>query len=131
MVVIILIGLAFYWLLIETDYLRIRLYAGVICEIGACCDWRLSDNQVTKDMKEELIKRSNNGHKLKWGEFKDYMIPLCGWGYAYQFRDFAPEYKIELISEHSHYTWRTQDTGKLRDAFRVYRNPYLKVKLKV
>ena len=125
---IVIVSLAFYWLFYESDWLQVNL-RGVLCETGSCCDWRLQDTQVTKDMKRELINLSNNGHILKWGEFKDYMIPLCGWGYAYQFRDFQPEYKIELIAEHSHYTMRTNNTQILRDAFRVYRNPYLKVKL--
>ena len=126
---IIIVSLALYWLARETDYMRIKLLAGVSCEVGVCCAWRLLDSQITDDMKRELRKRSNNGHKLTWGEFKDYIDPLCGWGYAWQFRDFEPEYKIELIAEHSHYTMRTQNVKILKDAFRVYRNPYLKVKL--
>lgn len=119
------------WLLYETDWMRVRLPVGIIGELS--CEWRLADNQVTKDMRQELIDTwfSRNGDK------QSHMIrchleigsPLCGWGFAYQYRDFTPEYKIELIAPGSKYTFRTESIPILRDAFRVYRNPYLKVKL--
>ena len=123
-----IIGLALYWLLRESDYLRENLMP-VLCQIGACSDWRLQDSQVTEDMKHELIKLSANNHRLKWGEFKEYMTPLCGWGYAYQFKDFKPEYKIELIDGTYRQTMRTDNIAVLKDAFRVNRNPYIKVKI--
>lgn len=128
---IIWLVICFAWLLYETNFLRVRLPIGIQCEYGASCEWHLTDSAVTKDMKRELIdlSLSHNGHKLSWGVFKDWMSPLCGWGYAYQYRDFRPEYKIELIAPGSHYTFRTDSIPVLRDAFRVYRNPYLKVKL--
>ena len=109
MIITLVIIIGFYlWLLYKTDWLKIRLPVGIQCTYTASCQWRLSDNAVTNDMKLELVGLSNNGHKLAWGEFKVWMIPLCGWGYAYQYRNFAPEYKIELIAPGSKYTFRTQ-----------------------
>jgi len=84
-------------------------------------------------MKNELVNLSlnNNGKKLhNRGEFCYHIPPIGGWGFAYQYRNFTPEYKIELIAPGSKYTFRTESTAILRDAFRVYRNPYLKVKIK-
>ena len=118
------------WLLYETDFMRVRLLVGSQCQIGECCNWRLPDSAVTKDMKQELISKARGNGKLhNLGEFSLHMVPLCGWGYAYQYKNFEPEYKIELIAPGSKYTFRTQSIPILRDAFRVYRNPYLKVKL--
>ena len=126
---IIIFSIAFYWLLVETDWLQVRLLAGISCIVGTCSDWRLADNQVTDDMKRELYNSNGRyGKRHSTGEFVEWMNPLCGWGFAYQYRNFKPEYKIELIDEHSHYTMRTNNTEILRDAFKVYRNPYTKVK---
>ena len=127
---IIWLVICFTWLLYETDFLRVRLLIGVQCQAGECCDWRLPDSAVTGDMKQELFDKAWSKTNSAWGYFKDYHNPLCGWGFAYQYKDFEPEYKIELIAPGSKYTFRTQSTAILRDAFRVYRNPYLKVKIK-
>ena len=128
MIGLIITGIAFVWLGYETDWLRVRLLVGNALDIGACSLWRLADNQVTDDMKRELIGK-RNGKRRTPGEFGDGFTPLCGWGFAYQYKDFKPEYKIELFTEKAHYTMRTENVNILRDAFRVYRNPYLKVKL--
>ena len=126
---IIWLVICFTWLLYETDWLRVRLPVGITCELS--CEWRLADSAITEAMKTELINLSNNGHKLhSQGEFQNNIDPLCGWGYAYQYQHFTPEYKVELIAPGSKYTFRTESTEILRDAFRVYRNPYLKVKIK-
>lgn len=129
---ILIVGLALYWLLIETDYLRVNLM-GIMASVGDCCEWRLQDSQVTDGMKIDLRKQWFNGRgcdKLIRCHFEqDGAQPLFGWGYAYQYRNLQPEYKIELIDEHSHYTMRTDNMKVLKDVFRVYRNPYLKVKL--
>lgn len=126
---IIIVSMAFAWLLYETDYMRVNL--AFYCEYGASCDWRLQDVQVTKDMKQELFDRAWGKVGNIQGYFKCYQSPLCGWGYAYQFRDLQPEYRVELITEHSKQTMRTSSIPVLRDAFKVYRNPYIKVKLLV
>ncbi len=121
--------LAFLWLGYETDWLRVRLLAGLGIEPGTCSEWKLLNSKVTKDMKRDLIKNwqlNKIGNALFSG---NHLQPLCGWGFAYQYRNFTPEYKVELITEHSKITMRTKSIPVLRDAFRVYRNPYLKVKL--
>ena len=129
---ILTVSLALYWLLRESDWLRVNLMTE-LCQIGACSDWRLQDSQVTDDMKIELRRAwfSNNGDK--YSKILDSHLldgqPLCGWGYAYQFRDFKPEYKIELIDGTYKQTMQTDNIAILRDAFRVNRNPYIKVKI--
>lgn len=129
MISLIIVGLAFIWLGYETNWMRVRLFVGIAIKTGACCDWKLSDSRVTDIMKRKLYDLSFGKARRSWGEFKDWIEPLCGWGYAYQYKDFKPEYRIELISEHAKYTMRTESVSILRDAFKVYRNPWLKVKL--
>lgn len=131
-VTILSISLALFWLLVETDYLRVCL-TGFSYELGSSCPWRLPDNLVTDEMRQALINRWNCAKgltKIQLAMYEQGLLePLFGWGYAYQFQDFQPEYKIELIGEHHKFTFKTQDTNVLRDCFRVYRNPYLKVKM--
>ena len=126
---IIIVSLALYWLARETDYMRIKLLVGVSCEVGACCAWRLLDNYVTEDMRQELRRRSNNGHKLTWGEFKDYIDPLCGWGYAYQYSNFKPPVSLELVTGHSKITvTNCTDIKAINEVIRVYKNPFAGLK---
>ena len=129
------ITLMLYWLLHETDYLRVRLIIGSyqVCEIGECCQWRLPDCAVTQDMKQELIGSWRNGNKktnlwLSTLETSDSNL-LCGWGYAYQYREFEPEYTVELLRPGYHATMHIKDQTIFKDVMRVYRNPYTKVKL--
>ena len=128
---VIIIALAFAWLGYETDWLRVKLLVGIECAVGGCCPWRMSDSAVTEAMKDSLINSWESRHALNKVQVAlldgGHMTPMCGWGYAFQFRDFRPEYKIELIDEHCHFTMQTANTSVLRDAFRVWRNPYLKV----
>lgn len=130
MIPVIIIGLAFAWLLIETDYMRVRLYMGVSCKRGDCCEWRLSESQVTKQMKHELlcIWELSKVDRAKFDG--EHIAPLFGWAYAYQFRHFTPEYIVELIGQGYKTTIRSHSTQALRDACRVNRNPHLKINLR-
>ncbi len=133
MISLIAIGMALIWLGHETNWMRIHLPVGITYTIGACSQWRMSDSAVDGVMKRDLL------HDWFGGGACDKILrchfdlpnqqPLFGWGYAYQYRNLKPLYKIELIDEHSHYTMRSESIPTLRDAFRVYRNPYLKVRL--
>lgn len=86
-------------------------------------------------MKAELTSKWFDSMGSKWGRISRALFeqgnldPLCAWGYAYQYQNFMPEYKIELITPTAKYTIKSKSIPHLRDAFRVYRNPYLKVKL--
>lgn len=126
---IIIVSLAFLWLGYETRWLTVRLEAYTPCEYGANCEWRLGDGQVDKTMKWELLHRwqlrGTEGIRFD----ADIIQPLFGWGYAYQFRNFQPEYAIELIGAGYKTTIHSNNASALRDAFRVWRNPYVKVKL--
>ena len=98
----ILIG-AFAWLGYESDWMRVRLMVG-----------DLAPNWLAFD----------------WSKWKQYMEPICGWDWIQNHYHPTPEYKVVLIGEHSKYTIRSHSVPALRDAFRVYRNPYLKINLR-
>ena len=128
---ILIVGLAFYWLLLETKWLTINLSQW--CKLGSCCQWRLPDSAITHDMKCELLHDWFAGKAvdkiLRCHFDQDGAQPLFGWGYAYQFHNLKPEYKVELIDGTSKITINSNSVPHLRDAFRVWRNPYIKVKL--
>ena len=102
---IIILSLAFTWLGYETDWMRIRLVVGIE---SLPPNWLLFD----------------------WSKWKRYMIPICGWEWIKCHHHPTPEYKIELIAPSSKYTIKSNCVPALRDAFRVYRNPYLKINLR-
>ena len=52
---IITFGCLFYWLLKETNFLRVNLRQDTPILDGQCCDWQLPDSAVTEDMKCDLI----------------------------------------------------------------------------
>ena len=130
---LIAITLSVYWLLRETDYLRVRLLVGEYCLVGDSCQWRLPDSAVDFGMKVELLKQWRNGNKktnlwLSTLETSDSNL-LCGWGYAYQYREFEPEYTVELLRPGYHATMHIKDQTIFKDVMKVFRNPYLKVKI--
>lgn len=53
---IIIVSLAYTWLLWESNFLRVNL-CQCLCESGSCSQWRLPDSAVTYDMKYELISQ--------------------------------------------------------------------------
>jgi len=124
------IGLALLYLLYETDWLRIRLLIGDMFEGGACCEWHLPNSAVTEDMRDELIRITRNGrHGV--GEFVDWLAPLCGWGYAYQYRNFKPPVSLQLVTEHSRITiTNCTDTKALNEVIKAYKNPLPKQTMK-
>lgn len=122
------IAVAMAYLLHETDWMRVRLLVGPMFEVGACCQWRLPDSAVTEDMRHELIQLTRNG-KHTQGEFVGWMTPLCGWGYAYQYRNFRPSMSLELVTEHSRITVTgCTDIKAINEVIRVYKNPFAGLK---
>ena len=99
-----IIILAFAWLGYETDWMRVRLPIGL----------NLLPNWLSFD----------------WSSWKKYIEPICGWEWIQNRYHPTPIYKVELITEHAHYTIHSHSTSALRDAFRVYRNPYIKINLR-
>lgn len=130
---ILIIALSFTWLLYETRCLTIRLPRWELCPVGACCEWRLTDSAVTDDMKIELRKQWFGHSNTKADKILRSHLwqgqPLFGWGYAYQYQNFRPPYEVQLITGTSKFTAHSTNMRDLRDAFRVWRNPYLKIKL--
>jgi len=115
---ILIVSLAFYWLLLETDWLRIRLLYGAIAQI---IEYRKS----WEELKPHDIKKN---HPF-WMRFPEHMEPLCGWHWLEETMHIIPDYKIELIGTGYKTTIRSQSTEALRDAFRVNRNPHIKIKM--
>jgi len=116
MIVLILIVIAFIWLGYETDWMRVRLLVGV----------QSSEHRKSwLDLKPYTTKKTDP-FWLRWPEI---MEPMCGLKWLEETMHIIPEYKIELISPGCKQTIRSESVPALRDAFRVYRNPYIKIKL--
>ncbi len=116
---IIIVSLALYWLALETDYLRINLMIP-LCENGACCHWHMPDTAVDDDMRHELIRSWTNLDKLTRARFlSGEESPLCGWGYAYQYRNYAPDCKVEMSIGNIRYNITFRDTKVIKDVMRV------------
>ena len=115
----IIVTIALTWLLYETDWLRVRLPYGKEPDKLKYKTWA--------ELKSGLLqtKKSDPG----WLKFPDICTPLCGWEWLKNTIHIIPENKIVLIREHSKITMQTERMDILRDCFRVWRNPYLKVKL--
>ena len=122
---IIFLSLAFTWLVYETDWMRARLLMGKFSPY-------MADDTVTVQMKRELLGSWFGGKVdkvLRCHLESPDAQPLFGWGFAYQYKDFNPECKVELIGEGYKTTMRSTRPDILRDALRINRNPYIKVKL--
>ncbi len=119
-----ILGLA-YWLMRETNWLRIRLLVGEFPE---------PDTTVRKSW-TELTEINHIPHKYQpfWMKYPTLMQPLCGWDWLQNTMHVIPEYKVVLISAHYKSTMTVKAcegaASVLRDAFRVNRNPYLKVRV--
>lgn len=116
---LITIWIAFCWLLRETDYLRIRLPYGKIPDKVKRESWEVIRNGLRIPEKQQPF----------WFKHPENMQPLCGLDWLENTMHVIPEVEIQLINHVHKYTIKSENVNALRDAFRVYRNPYLKVKL--
>jgi len=114
--------LAFIWLLAETDWLRIRLLIGVNATpiVYQYKTWE----EILAMLPCKLTKNDPG-----WLRFPGNMAPLTGWDWLHNTMHIIPEYKIELIGIGYKTTINSNSMPHLRDAFRVNRNPYIKVKI--
>ncbi len=117
---IIIVGLAFGWLLWETEWLAIQLTCGV---------YNTEKRMPWEALKPFKIKRSDPF----WLRFPEYMQPLCGLEWLENREHIIPGYRIVLVDSTSKYTMNVSPeldaSILLKDVFRVYRNPYLKVRI--
>lgn len=114
LVTILIIISALYWLGIESNWLTIRLLVGADCK-----------RKMWKDIKPY---QSGKNYPF-WFKHPDNMTPLCGWDWLNKRNHIIPEYKIELVQPGYKSTMTIQDESIIKDVFRVYRNPQLRVKL--
>ncbi len=106
---IVIVSLAYLWLLIESDWLTIRL-SGAWYEVGASCPWHLPDEYVTEDMRMELIHSWPMDKVLKERFLMGNESPLCGWGYAWQYRNVQLDIHMEVKA------WGVTNTVTLKQA---------------
>ena len=114
--IIIVVSLAFLWLGYETDWLRVRLTGYE------------ESNYPTKtwtELRPSKILRTD----VMWLRYPDSVAPLCGWDWLNKTLHIMPDYSIELIGIGYKTTIHSADASALRDAMRVNRNPYIKIKL--
>jgi hypothetical protein len=111
----------FYWLFRETDYLRIRLPVGAIPDKVNRISW--------DDVKSQYLNRLTAKQTPKWYSNPKTYPPLCGQEWLETTMHVIPETSVQLIDETSKFIIKSDNANALKDAFRVYRNPYLKVKL--
>ena len=114
---IIIILIALYWLGIESNWLTIRLLFGID-----------TDKHERKTWDELKPCKVYKNHPF-WLRHPSNMSPLCGWDWLEKTMHVVPEYKIELSQPGYKSTMTIRDCEIIKDVFRVYRNPYLKVKL--
>ncbi|KKN64734.1 hypothetical protein LCGC14_0488660 [marine sediment metagenome] len=134
---IIIIGLAFIWLGYETNWMRVRLPIGASTPIikQQYTSWNdlenlaqtIPDKQKPFWLKHPLFIKTIRGINNQM--LGASMEPLCGWDWLRNRMHIIPQYQIVLVAEHSKITINSQSIPHLRDAFRVNRNPYLRVKL--
>ena len=113
--------LLFTWLGYETNWFRIRL------PIGACTPVNKCRYKTWEQLKPWSIKKTD----ATWLRFPEIMAPLTGWDWLKNTMHIIPEYKIELIGATYKTTITSHSAQALKDAFRVNRNPYVKIKLTV
>lgn len=115
LITILAIIAALYWLGLESNWLTIRLLAD-----------KEPDNRKTWDELKPYKVYKNHPF---WLRHPDNMTPLCGWDWLNKRTHIIPVYKIELIQPGYKSTMTIRNDSIIKDVFRVYRNPMLKVKL--
>ena len=109
---IIILGIAFYWMLRETDYLRVKLLVGpyhapIVYEYE---DWETIEarlkNLPRKAMPDYIVMPDN-------------YPPLCGWDWLKNRQHAIPLNKIQLDFGTRRYDMTVNDPDKLKDIIKV------------
>ncbi len=105
-----IIGLAFTWLLVETDFMRIRLIVGRI-------EPELILQYKAWDM---LLSEAQNipyRQKQFWLKYPELMTAICGNDWLESRQHVIPQYRIELKAwgVHSKVTLKQADSKVLKD----------------
>ena len=107
LVTLLVIGIAFYWMLRETDYLRVHLLVGPEAIIHPL-EWT-----TWEDIRAGLGKaRANDVMFLR---FPDIMAPLCGWDYLTNTKHVIPECRLEVDYGGVRYKMIIKDYSILKD----------------
>ena len=106
---ILIFSLSIYWLMIETDWLRVDL-------IGA-----LPEIEYQRKPWEELEPRGKITLKKYpfWLCYPEHMAPLCGRDWLENTIHIIPEYKIELNTGGVHYKMNIKSEGILNQVMKV------------
>lgn len=106
---------AFYWLLRETDYMRVRLPVGCP-SISVPPEMRLAWNIITRQTKS---KNLNN-----FVTDPEHYSPLCGFNWLNNREHVVPEYKIELQHGGVKHTMTIKDPSVMKQIVSAMRaNP--------
>ena len=106
---IILVAIAFYWLLKETDYLRVKLPIGAIPVI-----------EIAEPIYKTWQELAPNSYQVKhWHPFfirhPEFMNPLCGLDWLENTMHIVPEYKIVLEHSGVKHTMTIQDPSIIKN----------------
>lgn len=91
---------------------------------GQCSQWRMSDDSVDFDMRQTLCARwlkSKGIDKLQYARLSTgAQSPLCGWGYAWQYQDFKPDYTIQILTpDNMRFTVKSDSVKHINMAMRA------------
>ena len=109
-IAIIIIILAFIWLLLESDFMRVRLPVG---------DDYIPPIYERKSWDE--LKPFNPTYKKHpfWLVCPNNMSPLCGWDWLKNTMHIIPEYKVELALAGVHYNMSIKSEGILKEVMKA------------
>ena len=110
MIGLIIIGIGFTWLLIETDWMRVRLLVGSIKEAPVQNNERYVDWEKAFDFKAwgTLIKGAD-------------IDPICGWDWIKNRQHIIPECRIEMVHLGVRHTIVIKDVSVIKDVVKAMR----------
>ena len=111
-VTILIVSLAFYWLLYETDYLRVRLLCGAYIQI-------IEYQHQSWEEIEPKIKSMPDRFKPFWYKYPEHMHPLCGMDWLENTQHAIPEYHFYMTIGGCRYTMNIKKDNVLKDVMRV------------
>lgn len=111
---LIVIGIAFIWMLKESDFLRVRLLVGNVPELELPLE-RKSWEDILEDKPSYRylpnFLRMNNGF--------EYFAPLCGWDWLRDTMHVIPEPKVEMQIGGVRYSMTIKQPTIIKDVMRV------------
>jgi len=107
--------LVFSWLLVETNFMRVRLQVG--CSIIGV----LTPEYERMSWEEVVSKYMPTANKYQpfWYKYPANMSPLCGLDWLENTMHIIPEYRFELKMNGNRYDMRIKDLSILKEVMKV------------